>query len=121
MADVVRDDASVEFFDGAARGTLVIKRCDACGHHLRPDAAVCSRCQKPGPSWVDAAGTGTLVSWIVMPAEPPRVIALVELDEGPWLHARLVDVDTGALGVGDALRVDFEPAGAEQVPVFRPA
>jgi uncharacterized OB-fold protein len=121
VLDVVRDEASAPFFDGTARGVLVIKQCDACGHHLRPDASVCSRCHTPDPSWVDAVGTGTLVTWIVVPDEPPRVVALVELDEGPWLHARLVDVETGALAVGDPLRVDFEPAGTERVPVFRPA
>src|SRR5262245_6925503 len=118
MVDVVRDDASAEFFEAAARGVLVIKRCDACGHFLRPDASVCSRCHTPGPSWMDAAGTGTLVSWIVVPDERPHVVGLVELDEGPWLHARLLDVDPGAFGVGDALRVDFEQAGEEHVPVF---
>jgi hypothetical protein len=46
---------------------------------------------------------------------------LVELAEGPWLHARLVDVDTASLSVGDAFTVDFEPAGEERIPVFRPA
>ena len=49
------------------------------------------------------------------------MVGLVELDEGPWLHARLVDVDTTSLSVGDAFAVDFEPAGEEQIPIFRPA
>jgi hypothetical protein len=124
VIDVVRDDASVEFFDGCARGVLVIKRCDACGHFLRPDATLCTDCHTPGPSWVDAAGTATVVSWIVTQPTPdasPNVVALVELDEGPWLHARLVDVEPEALAVGHALRVDFEDAGTERVPVFRGA
>ena len=49
------------------------------------------------------------------------MVGLVELDEGPWLHARLVDVDTASLSVGDAFAVDFEPAGEEKIPIFRPA
>jgi uncharacterized OB-fold protein len=122
VLDLERDDASAEFFDGCARGVLVIKQCDACGHFLRPDATVCSVCHTPGPSWADASGTGTLVSWIVVHRSPeaaPNLVGLVELDEGPWLHARLDGVDPLTLAVGTALRVDFEDAGTERVPVFR--
>ena len=122
MVDIARDDASAEFFDGTARGELMVKQCDACGHHLRPDAISCSKCYANELSWVVATGRGSLVSWIVVHGserEPP-IVALVELEEGPWLHARLVDVDSSALSVGVPLVVDFEPAGEEQIPVFRP-
>ena len=44
MVDVIRDDDSVEFFDGTARGELVIKQCDTCGQYQRPDAMACSKC-----------------------------------------------------------------------------
>ena len=123
MADVVRDDESAEFFDGAARGELMIKRCDVCGHSLRPDAIACSKCHATALSWVRASGHGSIVSWIVVHRDDhePPVVGLVELDEGPWLHARLLDVDHDLLTVGDAVDVDFEPAGAEHIPVFRPA
>jgi len=32
VPDAVRDMESAPFFDGTARGELMIKRCDACGH-----------------------------------------------------------------------------------------
>jgi uncharacterized OB-fold protein len=122
VVDVIRDDESAEFFDGTARGDLMIKRCDACGHHLRPDSVACSRCRGPALSWTRASGHGSIVSWIVAHGDDAEsTVGLVELAEGPWLHGRLVDVDTGALSVGDAVVVDFEQAGAERVPVFRPA
>ncbi len=121
MVDVVRDDDSAEFFEGTARGDLVIKQCDACGHYLRPDAIACSKCHGAALSWAESSGRGSLVSWIVVHGNDRAVVGLVELEEGPWLHGRLVDVDTSALSVGDAVEVDFEPAGAERIPVFRPA
>jgi hypothetical protein len=31
-----------------------------------------------------------------------------------------VDVDRSSLSVGDLLQVDFEPAGEEHIPIFRP-
>jgi uncharacterized protein len=121
MVDMLRDDDSVEFFDGTERGELVIKHCDACGHYLRPDAMACSKCHGSALSWTSSSGRGSLVSWIVVHGGTSSVVGLVELDEGPWLHARLVDVDTTSLSVGDAFAVDFEPAGEEQIPIFRPA
>jgi uncharacterized protein len=122
VADVLRDEQSAEFFDGTARGELMVKRCETCGHRLRPDAISCSKCHGVDLTWVRATGRGSLVSWIVVHGserEPP-VVGLVELDEGPWLHARLVDVDRSSLSVGDLLQVDFEPAGEEHIPIFRP-
>jgi uncharacterized OB-fold protein len=122
VVDVVRDDASAEFFDGAARGDLMIKRCDACGHHLRPDSVACSQCRGSQLSWTESSGRGSLVSWIVVHAdEAATTVGLVELEEGPWLHGRLVDIDGAALSVGQAVEVEFEPAGPESIPVFRPA
>lgn len=120
MVDVIRDDDSAEFFDGTARGDLMIKQCGTCGHHLRPDAIACSKCHGAALSWTDSSGRGSLVSWIVVHGDDASVVGLVELEEGPWLHARLVDVDTTTLSVGDAFEVDFEPAGTETIPVFRP-
>jgi uncharacterized OB-fold protein len=123
VVEVVRDEESAEFFDGTARGELMVKRCDACGHWLRPDAIACSRCRGSALSWAVASGRGTLVTWTVphgAEREPP-VAGLVELEEGPWLHGRLVDVDPAELTVGDAFAVAFEDAGDERVPVFRRA
>jgi uncharacterized OB-fold protein len=119
MVDVRRDDDSIEFFDGTARGELVIKRCDSCGQFQRPDAMACSKCHATTLSWTESSGRGSLVSWIVVHGEPSSVVGLVELEEGPWLHGRLVGVDTKTLSVGDPFAVDFEQAGEEKVPIFR--
>ena len=119
MVDVLRDDDSIEFFDGTARGELMIKRCDSCGQFQRPDAIACSKGHAITLSWTESSGRGWLVSWIVVHGEPSSVVGLVELDEGPWLHGRLVDVDTRTLSVGDAFTVDFEQAGEEKIPIFR--
>jgi uncharacterized OB-fold protein len=120
MVDVIRDDDSAEFFDGTARGDLMIKRCDTCGHFLRPDSIACSQCHGTALSWTKSSGRGSLVSWIVVHGPDRPVVGLVELEEGPWLHARLIDVDMRALSVGDGFEVDFEPAGSETIPVFKP-
>jgi hypothetical protein len=68
------------------------------------------------------------VSWAVSygrPAgdePPPRtVLAIGELDEGPWWWAQLDDPEVGSrLAVGQRLRLEFRRADSEYeaVPVF---
>jgi acetyl-CoA acetyltransferase/uncharacterized OB-fold protein len=92
---VVRADArSAEFLAGAARGELMIKRCDGCSGWLAPSASGCPSCGENATlRWVPACGLGRLVSWAVVHPRrddgPLAVPAFVELDEGPWLATGL--------------------------------
>jgi len=51
--------------------------------------------------------------------EQPLLLGLVELDEGPWLHARLVEVPDAAVG-DRVMLVVLPPDGddGEPVPAF---
>ncbi len=125
---VSRDEASAAFFDAAASGQLLIRRCAACGHwqapYTRGGVALdrCAQCTSERLEWAPASGDATLVTWTVVHsregAAPP--VGVVELAEGPWLTAPL-DADPGGLAAGMALFVGFSrPDGGEPVPVFRP-
>jgi uncharacterized OB-fold protein len=61
-----RDDRSAAFFDAAARGQLLIRRCGTCGRWLVPEAGGCYQCGAEDPGWAPASGRGTLVSWAVL-------------------------------------------------------
>jgi hypothetical protein len=72
--------------------------------------------------WVPAAGTGTVhaattVHMQVLPElEPPYVVALVELDEGPRLVTNLVEP---APAIGDRVELRWrERSDAPPLPVF---
>lgn len=119
---IERDSKSAEFFDAAAEERLVIRRCTACGESLPPEAVVCTTCAGTELDWVPAAGTGVLASYAVVHRAPhpayrvPYTIGIVELDEGPWLYAR-VEAETPAVGL--PVRVAFRhPADGEAYPVF---
>ena len=126
---VQRDASTAEFFAGADRGELLLRRCGSCGHSSRPQSRCCGQCGSADLSWSPASGQGTVVSWSVVHGravggEPPArtVVAIVELDEGPWLHAQLVDIGPDAVEGGQRVTVRFERAeGGEAVPVFCPA
>jgi len=119
MVEIERDEESAPFFDAANEGELVIKRCEACGHFAGPATSVCPACHGRALAWAIASGRGSLVSWVVIHGrEGATTAGIVELDEGPWLDARLVDVEATALAVGRAMVVRFVAAGAEKVPAF---
>ena len=124
VGPVQRDEATAEFFDGAAAGQFLLRQC-AAGHFSEPAAAACTTCGRAELDWVPAAGGATLVSWAVShgrPAgdEPPlsTVLVIGQLDEGPWWWAQLDDPDGGAtLAAGQRLRIEFRRADGEYEPV----
>ncbi|GAA1570592.1 hypothetical protein GCM10009678_61670 [Actinomadura kijaniata] len=125
-----RDGRTDPFFDGAAADRLVVRRCVPCDRWFAPDQGDCPGCGSTGLEWARASGTATLVAWTVTHAKPredgtvppPAYLALVELPEGPWLHARLDGVDPASLREGLPLRAAFEhPAEGESYVLFRPA
>ena len=128
MVDAIRDHESAEFFDGTARGELMIKRCVDCDHDSRPTALACPACWGSRFNWVSASGNAILVSWVVTHVRSSSTgesavsepIGIVELDEGPWLHARLTELDPTRAAVGMPLEVIFLQAGEEKIPAFRP-
>jgi uncharacterized protein len=128
VGPVDRDSATGEFFDGAAAGQFMLRRC-AAGHFSEPPSVACTTCGSTDLSWAAAAGGATLVSWAVVwerpsgDTEPNRTVLVIgELDEGPW-WSQLVGADPASLAVGQRLRVEFRraAAGHEAVPVFTPA
>ena len=124
-----RDGRTDAFFDGTAADRLIIKRCEACDRWLAPDASGCPGCGDEDLTWAQATGTATLVTWAVSHARPredgsappPALLALVELAEGPWLHARLDGVAAADLAEGLPLTAAFQhPEEGEAYFVFRP-
>jgi uncharacterized OB-fold protein len=116
------------YWEGAAAGELRIQQCTACGEHYFYPRPFCPLCGSSEVVWRVAAGTATLVSYVInhrpIPAsDPPLVIALVALAEGPRMMTNVVGVDPEPenLPLGMPLRVTFEPRGEYAIPVFTPA
>jgi uncharacterized protein len=118
VAPLLRDAASAAFFDAAAEGTLLLKFSPSSGHWSAPTATACELTQAPDLEWRPATGRGALVSWTVIPAQPPTVVGIVELDEGPWLTVQLVDDAERRVRAGATVTIEFvRPEGGEAVPV----
>lgn len=144
--DVPEADAfSRAYWDAAARGYLLVRRCraDGCGvaHHYPRE--FCPRCWSEDVVWEQASGRAVLYTWSVVHRNDlppfgervPYVAAVVDLAEGPRMMTEVIDCAEGDLRIGMALRVRFRRQGGRggqgdgrereapgfTVPVFRPA
>ena len=111
------------FWEAAAEGRLVIKRCQSCGEAHYYPRPLCPFCFSDATEWQPSAGMGTIYSFSVMRrADVPYAIAYVTLDEGPSMMTNLVDCDLDALRIGQRVKVVFSPTeGGPPVPTFTPA
>ena len=111
------------FWEGAAQGKLLLKKCRACSQvHYYP-RPLCPFCGSDATEWQAAAGGGVIYSFSVMRrAEVPYAIAYVTLDEGITMMTNLVDCDFDRLKIGQRVRLVFTPTdGGAPVPTFTPA
>jgi len=102
--------------------TLDSGACAACGEMFFPRPQTCPRCGG-GLSHQQLSGKGDVYSYTVIhdcapggEDDSPYAIALVHLAEGPYVTARLVDVNPGMIFIG--MPVEVEMAG--ETYVFRP-
>jgi uncharacterized OB-fold protein len=124
------------FWAGAARGELVLPRCDACARYVwYPDGA-CRFCGGAAQTWTRVSGHGRLFSWSIVhrPFIPalaelvPFVTGLVVIDEdrAVRLATLVVDCTHDRLRIDMPVAVTFRPlrfagvTGTVTAPLFAP-
>jgi uncharacterized OB-fold protein len=115
---------SKPFWDAAAEGRFLIKRCTACGKAHWYPRAFCPFCASDDTVWEESPGEGEIYTFSIMRRSPtgPYVIGYVTLNEGPAVLTNFVDCDPDSLKIGQRVKVRFQPTeGGPPAPVFRPA
>lgn len=128
----VVDDASRPFWDGAARGELVLAACSRCGAISHPPDVTCPACHHSDPQFRPApvAGSGRVRSWTVLhqvfvpgfDGELPFVLVDVALDgtDDVRLIGRLLDGIDADLSIDAPVTLAFEEFDdGVAVPAFR--
>lgn len=136
MAREIRHPAPVAdwetraYWEGAARGELVLQRCRACGAVQHRPRALCVSCLDGSVEHFVASGRGVVHSFTVTHQNQapgfreacPYVLAYVELAEGPRLLTNVVGCEPAAVRIGLPVKVAFAVTDGEfPVPVFEPA
>jgi uncharacterized OB-fold protein len=123
------------FWESIAEGRLVFQRCAACGAVRHPPAPMCGDCHSVEWDTQESSGHGHVYTWIVShhPTKPdaePRVVVLVELDEGIRFVSNLLGVDASSLNEGSLddgpvengmeVQLSIEDVDGVVLPQFRP-
>ncbi len=113
------------YFNAAAEGKLLVKKCGDCGKFHHYPRGVCPFCGSSNVDWTEAKGTGTIYSaTVTRRAGPvPFMLAYVTLDEGPTMMTNIVDCgDFDDVKIGQRVMVTFKKTeGGVTMPMFKPA
>jgi uncharacterized OB-fold protein len=118
------DRGNAWFWDGVAREVLLLERCAGCGLLRRHGVPMCGACHSTQATTQEATGRGTIHSWIVAthPSDPeaePRIVVLVELEEGLRLVSNLVGASPSEVENDLPVELCFETYGDVTLPQFR--
>jgi hypothetical protein len=109
------------FWEAAAAGRFLIKRCKACGEPHYYPRANCPFCFSENTVWEETSGEGEIYTFSVMyRGGQPYGIGYVKLKEGPAVLTNFVDCDLKSLKCGQKVKVQFAETGGAPVPVFKP-
>jgi uncharacterized OB-fold protein len=124
MAGLPPGEPSQFFWDGIEERRLLVQQCRQCARLRHPPGPMCGECQSMDADVVEVSGRGRVRSWILSrhpnaPDEEPRVVVLVELDEGPRMVSNLIGTDPDMIGNDVAVEVCFEEHQGALLPQFR--
>jgi uncharacterized OB-fold protein len=120
---------SKSFYTALNSEKLIGTHCNACGHQVSPQRAICPKCQSDQVEIVEFSGKGKLVAFTVVSVPPthmaeagysnknPYCVGIVELEEGPRVTAQILDVDVYApqtIKIGKTLSMTTIERGTEE-------
>src|SRR5947209_3880257 len=107
----VRDDQF--FWDGLRDHKLVFQQCSDCGTIRHPIEPMCGNCGSLEWGTFEANGHGVVYTWILShhpnhaDGIPPRLVALVNLDEGIRLVSNVIGIEPEAMANDMEVQVDY--------------
>jgi uncharacterized OB-fold protein len=132
------DEDSQPFWDGCARGELLVQACAQCGRRRMPPRPMCPHCRSFESTWDRMSGRATVWSFVVshpplLPAYAevaPYNVVVVALDDDPTVRfvgnvvpgpdAPLNAVDPRSVTIGEPVEVVFDtPTDGIAMPRWR--
>jgi uncharacterized OB-fold protein len=114
------------FWSGVETGKLLFQKCSDCGTLRQPPGPMCPQCQSL--NWVphESRGHGAVCAWIVskhptQPDENPRIVALIELEDGVRMVSNLQQIGLADIRLGTPVELFFAEINGAKLPQFRPS
>jgi uncharacterized OB-fold protein len=102
------------YFSQLAEGRFLIPRCDDCAkHHFFP-RIICPHCGSTSLQWSTPSGKGVVYSvTVVRRTDGDYNVCLIDLDEGPRMMSRVVDIPDSSVRIGMRVtaKIIQEPSG----------
>jgi len=120
------------YWDGLKDEKLMLPKCGDCKKAFFYPRIACPHCHSRNIGWEQASGKGVLYSFEIAyrslnPAfkiEPPYVLAMIELEEGPRIMSNLINIeaDPAVVKIGAPVEVVFEKQNDDvTIALFQPA
>lgn len=127
MADIGASQSAVasacdqRYFGALAQGTFEIPKCRDCRKfHFFPRIC-CPFCGSQALDWVAPSGNGTVYSvTIVRKAGGDYTVVLIDLEEGPRLMSRVVEILVEHVKIGMPVRARIDTIDEGPLLVFTP-
>ena len=127
--NVLPTPTSQPYWNALAQEKLLIQRCTACGTWVFYPRIRCTTCLSAHLEWQEVDPTGTLYTFSVafhptapwFTADPPLVVAVVELPNGVRMTTNVITDDVRSLSIGMALTGVFDHREDVTLLKFRPA
>ena len=105
------------FWDAAATGKFLIKRCAACGEPHYFPRTLCPFCFSDKTVWEESSGEGEIYTFSLMrkSATGPYAIGYVTLKDGPSLLTNFVDCDMHIIEPADLFTKWIDPRFRDRV------
>lgn len=128
------DEEAAPFWEGTARGELLVQACGDCGRMRIPPRPMCPACRSIRVEWKQVSGRGKVWSCVIphpplLPAYSefaPFNVITVELEEDPSLRlignlvasadGPLNEIDPHSVEIGEPVRVVFSKVDDVHLP-----
>jgi uncharacterized protein len=138
LLPLLEGDEASEFWQGCARGELLVQVCGNCGRRRMPPRPMCPFCRSTERHYEATSGRGTIWSFVI--AHPPLLpaygelapynVIVVALDEDPSIRfvgnlvagpdAPINSVDPATIEIGAPVEVVFQPVDDVTFPRWMP-
>ncbi len=133
----LEEETTAGFWEGAARGELVVQTCDSCGTWRMPPRPMCPQCRSTAVRWTPTSGRGRIWSYVV--PHPPLLPAfaevapynaiIVELEENPKIRfagnlvtsadGAINEIDPATITIGEPVEVVFHQIDDVTLPRWK--